>query len=203
MQRLKSVPPPEAPANPDPVERLVEALLGEGFVPVEEERSKYGERIFQRREKVLFAEGDTIFLLIDYPELSEKVVRQATEGITKLFRAQRRRDKALAVLQTTTVYVGLIARGDVPHGESLNRFVSTVGGAITIPVVLVPEINQVVYPSIEERVSTVRPRLEYLQYLLGERQQRVDLHRQTIQTFYISAGLLGVLLLGVLFTLIT
>src|SRR5436190_1493940 len=66
----------------------------------------------------------------------------------------------------------------------------------------VPEINQVIYPDVEEKVASVRPRIEYLQYLLGERRENVDMHRMTVQAFYISLAVVVLLLIAVGFSFI-
>lgn len=185
----------------DPVSRLVRRLADEGFTPVTEDEH---ERIYSRPEKVLFAPGETVFHLIDFPQLDEKTLEQAIETIAHLYRARIARDKALSVFQTRTVYVCIIARNESPHYESLGRFVTIAGGAILIPVVIVPEINQVVYPVVtgERRASTIEPRIQYLQFLLGERIQPVEMHKQTIRTFWFSAAIVGVLLVGALLSLI-
>jgi len=76
------------------------------------------------------------------------------------------------------------------------------GGATFVPIVFVPEINQVIYPDVEEKVASVRPRIEYLQYLLGERREKVDMHRTTVQAFYISMAVVGIILIAILFSLL-
>ena len=96
--------------------------------------------------------------------------------------------KALSVLQSTTVYHCLVADGDQPHNDLLTGYVTRSGGATFIPVIIVPDINQVIYPDLEEKVASVRPRVEYLQYLLGERRETVDMHRPTVQAMWISLG---------------
>jgi hypothetical protein len=187
----------------DPVSRLVRRLADEGFVTLSEDE-EHGERIYRREEKVLFAPGETVFHLIDFPQLDEKTLDQAIETIANLYRARGAGQKALSVFQTRTVYVCIIARNESPHYESLGRFVTIAGGAILIPVVIVPEINQVVYPVIsgERRAGTILPRVQYLQYLLGERIEPVAMHRQTVRTFWFSAAIVGVLLLGALVSLV-
>ena len=194
--------PLETLEDPDPVSRLVSRLRDEGFTPVSEEDEH--ERIYSRPEQVLFAPGETAFHLIDFPQLDEKTLEQAIETIANLYRARGASAKALSVFQTRTVYVCIIARNESPHYESLSRFVTIAGGTILIPVVIVPEINQVVYPVIsgERRAGTIEPRIQYLQYLLGERIDSVEMHRQTIRTFWISAAVVGVLLVGALVSLI-
>jgi hypothetical protein len=75
-------------------------------------------------------------------------------------------------------------------------------GATFIPVILVPEINQVVYPDVEEKVGTITPRIEYLKYLLGERRETVNMHRPTLQAMWVSLGVLVVLLIAIAVSLI-
>lgn len=195
MLRTKSVRPPESPADTDPVSRLLGALEREGFT-AEDDEALEGERRYRRTERVLFARGETVFVLIDYPQVTHKILSQAMESLSNLFRA-RGKERAFSVLQTTTVYVCFIARSDSPHNESLGRYITSSGGAILVPVILVPEINQVVYPAVEEKLGTIRPRIEYLQYLLNERRDPVNLHEQTIRTFYVSLGIVGLLVIAV------
>ena|SRR5688572_8977380 len=203
MQRVRAARPLEAPADPDPVSRLIRALKEDGFTPVhdEEEAQQYGERIYRRQEKILFTEGQTVFVLVDFPQFTEKVLAQAIDGAANLFKARSRKQRALSVFQSNTVYVCIVARNESPHGQSLHRYVSKVGGSVVIPVVIVPEINQVVYPTVEEKkIGPVQARLEYLQYVLGERREPVNIHKQTVRTFYVSVGLLGIILLAILVT---
>ena len=61
---------------------------------------------------------------------------------------------------------------------------------------IVPEINQVLYPNVEENIGTYRPRIEYLQYLLGERRETVNMHKQTIQAFYVSVAVVVFLIVA-------
>ena len=81
-------------------------------------------------------------------------------------------------------------------------YITRAGGATFLPVIIVPDINQVIYPNLEEKVASVRPRIEYLQYLLGERRETVNMHRQTVQAFYISIGVLALVLLAIVLSLI-
>ena len=105
-------------------------------------------------------------------------------------------------MQSTTVYHCLVAPGDQPHNELLSDYVRRQMGATFIPVVIVPEINQVIYPDVEEKVGTFRPRIEYLQYLLGERRSTVDMHKPTMQAMWISLGVLVVLVVMIAVSLI-
>ena len=100
----------------------------------------------------------------------------------------------MSVLQSTTVYHCLVTTTDQPHNELLNSFITRLGGATFIPVIMVPEINQVVYPNLDEKIGTIRPRVEYLQFLLGERREPVNMHRSTVQAFYVSLALVLVIL---------
>ncbi|HVR43824.1 MAG TPA: hypothetical protein VMS56_10320 [Thermoanaerobaculia bacterium] len=196
--------PADAGEKPDfdPVSRLVGRFQAEGFTALSDDEG--GERIWSRPERVLFARGETVFHLIDFPQVDEKTVEQAIETIANLYRARGPGQKALSVFQTRTVYVCIIALGESPHHESLGRYAMIAGGAILVPVVIVPEINQVVYPVVtgERRAGTIRPRIEYLQYLLGERREPVDMHRQTIRTFWFSAAVVGILLIGIIASVI-
>jgi hypothetical protein len=195
--------PVETIADHDPVSRLIRRLGEDGFTSVSEDE-EHGERIYRRPERVLFATGETVFHLIEFPNLDEKTLEQAIDTIANLYRARGVGQKALSVFQTRTVFVCIIARNESPHYESMGRFVTLAGGAILIPVVIVPEINQVVYPVIsgERRAGTIEPRIQYLQYLLGERMEPVAMHKQTIRTFWFSAAIVGVLLIGALASLI-
>lgn len=203
MSNTKVAAPVEQSWDNDPVARLVAILQEEGFTLLEESDPS-GERIYHRSEKISFLQGETVFVLIDYPDLTDHILRSAVSGITELFRAKSGKDKAFSVFQATTVYVCIIARNESPHNARLSRYVTSSGGVVSIPVVIVPEINQVVYPSLEEgKLGSVRPRIEYLQYLLGERRERRNIHAQTIRTFYAAMGIVGLLLIAVLVTALT
>lgn len=191
MQRAKSVKPIESPADSDPVSRLIGVLESEGFEPLheQEEWQAFGERVYRRSEKVVFANGETVFLLIHADTLSDKVVSQAIESLSNLFRARKKVDKALAPLQSNTVYVCFVAKNELPVGANLSRHISTAGGSVLIPVIIVPEINQVVYPTVDEKVGTLGPRIEYLQYVLGERFTPANIHKNTVQTMYVTMAI--------------
>jgi len=205
MSTTKAVKPAESPGDSDPFSRLVEALVREGFTTTNEESEwkERGEKIYRRRERVLFARGETVFVFIAYPEFSERILKQAVEGITHLHTAKGALEKAMTVFQTTTVYVCIVAQEETPHNESLGRYISKIGGAIVIPVILIPEINQVVYPASDEKLGIVRPRIEYLQYLIGERRDAPNMHRQTLQTFWASAGIVALIALALVFSMFT
>jgi hypothetical protein len=195
--------PVESPADSDPVLRLVNVLAAEGFTTDtdEEEWHTYGERIYRREEKISLARGETIFILTEVPDINEKIIRQAVDGVSNTYRAKSPSQKALSVLQSTTVYLCLISRSETPYGETLNDYITRQGGATIIPIIILPEINQVLYPNLEEKVGSIRPRVEYFQYLLGERRTTVNMHRQTVQAFYVSAALLLLLVVAVGFSL--
>ena len=198
----ETIRPLESPQNPDPVSRLTNALLQEGFRSMDEgdEWSILGERVYHRSERVSMVRGETVFVLIEYPSLDQKVLRQAVESMANLFRAKRKADKALSVFQSVTVYVCIIAQSGTPHTSGLTRYISSSGGAVIIPLVIVPEINQVVYPTLEEKVGNVRPRIEYLQYLLGERLEPVEIHARTTRTFYFAIAFVAILIVAILLT---
>jgi hypothetical protein len=61
----------------------------------------------------------------------------------------------------------------------------------------------VLYPNLEEKVGTVQPRVEYLQYLLGERRETVNMHKATVQAFWISIAVVALLVVAVVFSIVT
>jgi len=204
MQELKAEKPPESPADSDPATRLMARLVEEGFTTdlTEEDWRSYGEIIYRRAEKISFAAGETIFIFTRVHDLNERILRQTSESVVNSYKARSLGGKALSVLQSTTVYHCLVTDGDQPHNDLLTGYVTRAGGATFIPVIIVPDINQVVYPDLEEKVASVRPRIEYLQYLLGERRETVDMHRPTVQAMWVSLGVVLVLLLAIVVSLI-
>jgi hypothetical protein len=205
MQELKAEKPVESPSGSDPVTRLMARLTAEGFTTDQsaDEWDDFGEIIYRRSEKIIsVAQGETVFIFTRVPEINERILRQTSESVVHAYTARSVSQKALSVLQSTTVYHCLVSSSDQPHNEMLNPFITRSGGATFIPVVIVPDINEVLYPVLEEKVGSIRPRVEYLQYLLGERRETVDMHRQTVQAFYISIAVLALLLLAVIFSFI-
>jgi hypothetical protein len=204
MQELKAERPPESPSDSDPASRLMARLTEEGFTTesTEEDWRSYGEIIFRRAEKISFAAGETTFIFTRVHDLNERILRQTSESVVNAYKARSVAGKALSVLQATTVYHCLVADGDQPHNDLLTGYVTRAGGATFIPVIIVPEINQVIYPDLEEKVASVRPRVEYLQYLLGERLETVDMHRPTVQAIWVGIGAVALLLLLILITLL-
>jgi len=202
--RLKAELPLESPAGSDPVQRLMGRLRDEGFTTdlSQEEWERYGEIIFHRDEKISFAEGETVFIFTRVDDLNEGILKQTSEAVVNTYKAKNPAQKALSVLQSTTVYHCLVAPGDQPHNELLSDYVTRQLGATFIPVVIVPEINQVIYPDMDEKVGTFKPRIEYLQYLLGERRTNVNMHRPTRQAMWISLAVLVVLVLLIAVSLI-
>ena len=202
--QLKAEIPPESPAGSDPVQRLMRRLGEEGFTTDQsmEEWEQFGEIIFRRDEKISFAEGETVFIFTRVDNLDEGILKQTSESVVHTYKAKNPTQKALSVLQSTTVYHCLVAEGDQPHNELLAEFITRQLGATFIPVVIVPEINQVIYPDLEEKVGTFRPRIEYLQYLLGERRATIDMHKPTMQAIWISLAVLVVLVLLIAASLI-
>ena len=199
MQELKAEKPLESPDGSDPAGRLMARLLEEGFTTdlTDEEWRNYGEIIFRRAEKISFATGETIFIFTRVRDLNERILHQTSEAVVHAYKARSIAGKALSVLQSTTVYHCLVAEGDQPHNDLLTGYVTRAGGATFIPVIIVPEINQVIYPNLEEKVASVRPRIEYLQYLLGERRETVDMHRPTVHAMWISLAVVVVLLVAI------
>ena len=204
MQELKAEKPIESPAGTDPVTRLIARLGQEGFTTDQnpDDWQNFGEIIYSRPEKISVARGETTFIFTRVPELNERILRQTADSVVNTYRARAPIQKALSVLQSTTVYHCLVVDGDQPQNEPLTNYVTRRGGATFIPVVFVPDINEVIYPDVEEKVASVRPRIEYLQYLVGERREPVDMHRTTIQAFYISLAVVGLLLIAVAFSFI-
>jgi len=204
MQELKAEKPPESPADSDPGSRLMARLTEEGFTTdlTEEDWRSYGEIIYRRAEKISFASGETVFIFTRVHDLNEKILRQTSDSVVNSYKARSVSGKALSVLQSTTVYHCLVTDGDQPHNDLLTGYVTRSGGATFIPVIIVPDINQVVYPDLEEKVASVRPRIEYLQYLLGERRETVNMHRPTVQAMWVSLGVVLVLLLAIAVSLI-
>src|SRR5205809_1238077 len=150
--QLKAEKPTESPAGSDPMTRLIERLRQEGFTTnqSEDDWENFGEIIYQREEKISVATGETIFIFTRVNDLNERILRQTSESVVNTYRARNPVEKALSVLQSVTVYHCLVATGDQPHNDLLTNFVTRTGGATFIPVILVPEINQVVYPDVEE-----------------------------------------------------
>jgi hypothetical protein len=205
MQKLTAEKPLESPEGADCVTRLMTRLREEGFSSdfgPDDDWHEHDEVIFRRAEKISFANGETVVIFTKIPELNERILRQTSESVVKLYRAKSPMQKALSVLQSTTVYHCLVPTNDQPHNELLNDYITRSGGATFIPVVMVPAINQVLYPSLEERVGTIRPRIEYLQYLLNERREQVNMHKPTLQAFYVAIAVLAVVVLAVVFSLI-
>ncbi len=199
MQELKAEKPPESPAGSDPASRLMARLEEEGFTTdlTGDDWRNYGEIIFRRAEKIAFASGETIFIFTRVRDLNERILHQTSESVVNAYKARGIAGKALSVLQSTTVYHCLVAEGDQPHNDLLTGYVTRAGGATFIPVIIVPDINQVIYPNLEEKVASVRPRIEYLQFLLGERRETVDMHRPTIHAMWISLAVVVVLLAAI------
>jgi hypothetical protein len=203
MQELKAEKPPESPSDSDPASRLMARLTEEGFTTdlTDDDWRRYGEIIFRRSEKISFAAGETIFIFTRVHDLNERILRQTSESVVNAYKARGVAGKALSVLQSTTIYHCLVASGDQPHNDLLTGYVTRAGGATFIPVIIVPDINQVVYPDLEEKVASVRPRVEYLQYLLGERREMVDMHRPTVQAMWVSLAVVLVLILLIVVSL--
>jgi hypothetical protein len=204
MQELKAEKPIESPDGTDPVTRLIARLGDEGFTTDQnpDDWQNFGEIIYSRPEKISVARGETTFIFTRVPELNERILRQTADSVVNTYRARQPMQKALSVLQSTTVYHCLVVPGDQPQNEPLIDYVTRRGGATFIPIVFVPEINEVIYPDVEEKVASIRPRIEYLQYLIGERRDTVDMHRMTRQAFYISIAIVGLLVLAVAFSFI-
>jgi len=196
--QLKAEPPIEC-SDSDPVTRLMKRLTDEGFTTDQSESdwAEFGEIIYRRAEQISFASGETVFIFTRVPEINDRILRQTSQSVVNSYSARGLQQKALSVLQSTTVYHCLVSQSDQPHNETLNPFIVRSGGATFIPVVIVPDINEVLYPVLEEKVGSIRPRVEYLQYLLGERRETVNMHRMTVQAFYISVAVVVLLLIAI------
>lgn len=205
MQERKAEKPTESPEGTDPVLRLMSRLADEGFTTEQgpEWWDEYGEIIYRREEKLPMTSGETVFIFTRVPDINERILRQTSDSVVHTYRAKNLVGKALSVLQSTTVYHCLVCTNDVPHNEPLSNYISRSLGATFIPVVIVPGINEVLYPNLEERIGVVRPRVEYLQYLLGERRESVDMHKPTIQALWVSAAVVAVMLIAIVFSFVT
>lgn len=204
MQELKAVKPTESPEGTDVVTRLMARLSEEGFTADQspDEWEEYGEIIFRRKEKISIAAGETVFIFTRIPDLNERILRQTSDAVVHTYAAKSVLQKALSVLQSTTIFHCLVCTTDQPYSELLDNYVIRRGGATFIPVIMVPAINQALYPQLEERVGSVRPRIDYLQYLLGERREPVNMHRMTVQAFYVSLAVVAVLLIAIGFSIV-
>jgi hypothetical protein len=205
MQELKAEKPPESPEGSDPVLRLMERLGDEGFTTEQgpEWWEEYGEVIYRREERLPLTKGETVFIFTRVDEMNEKILRQTSESVVHTYRAKNPLQMALSVLQSTTVYHCLVVSGDTPQKEKLDAYITRRGGATFIPVIIIPAINEVVYPQVEDKVGVIRPRVEYLQYLLGERRETVNMHRTTIQAMWISLAVVLVLIAAIVFSFVT
>lgn len=205
MQELKAEKPTESPAGSDPVLRLMERLGEEGFTTEQgpEWWEEYGEVIYRREEALPLTKGETVFIFTRVDEMNEKILRQTSESVVHTYRAKNPLAMALSVLQSTTVYHCLVVSGDTPRNEMLDAYITRRGGATFIPVIIIPSINEVVYPQVEDKVGTIKPRVEYLQYLLGERRETVAMHRPTIQAMWISLAVVVVLIVAIVLSFVT
>ena len=205
MQELKAEKPLESPAGSDPVLRLMAVLAEEGFTTEQgpEWWDEYGETIYRRQENLPLTGGETVFIFTRVDDVNERMLRQTSDSVVHTYGARSAGAKALSVLQSTTVYHCLVCTADSPHNESLADYIKRSGGATFIPVVIVPGINEVLYPNLEEKIGVLRPRVEYLQYLLGERRDKVDMHKPTIQAMWVSLAVVAMLLVAVVFSFVT
>jgi hypothetical protein len=180
----------------------MERLGSEGFTTEQgpEWWDEYGEIIYRRAESLPIVAGETVFIFTRIPELNSRILRQTSDAVVQTYRAQTVTQKALSVLQSTTVYHCLVTTSDQPHNESLTEYITRSGGATFIPVVIIPGINEVLYPNLEDKVGVMRPRVEYLQYLLGERRESVNMHKPTIQAMWVSLAVIALLLVAVVFS---
>jgi hypothetical protein len=205
MQKLTAEKPLESPEGTDPVVRLMSRLGEEGFTTEQgpEWWDEYGETIYRRAETLPLTAGETIFIFTRVDDVNERLLRQTSDSVVHTYGARNIAGKALSVLQSTTIYHCLVCTTDTPHNEPLAEYITRNGGATFIPVVIVPGINEVLYPNLEDKVGVIRPRVEYLQYLLGERRESVDMHKPTIQAMWIAGAVLLLLLVAVIASFFT
>lgn len=205
MQELKAEKPTESPEGSDPVLRLMAVLAEEGFTTEQgpEWWDEYGETIYRREEKLPLTTGETIFIFTRVPDVNERILRQTSDAVVQTYGAKSLARKAVSVLQSTTVFHCLVCTNDTPHNEPLADFITRRGGATFIPVVIVPGINEVLYPNLEDKVGVIKARIEYLQYLLGERRETVNMHKPTIQAMWVSLAVVALLLVAVVFSFVT
>ena len=205
QEPLKAEKPLESPEGTDPVLRLMDRLAEEGFTTEQgpEWWDEFGEVIYRRAEKLPLTRGETVFIFTRLPELNERVLRQTSDSVVHTYGAKNTAQKALSVLQATTVYHCLVSTDDSPQSAPLSEYITRTGGATFIPVIIVPGINEVQYPNLEDKVGVIKPRIEYLQYLLSERRDKVDMHRTTVQALWISVAVVILLLLAVGFSFVT
>ena len=205
MQELKAEKPIESPEGSDPVLRLMAVLAEEGFTTEQgpEWWDEYGETIYRREEKLPLVKGETVFIFTRVADVNERLLRQTSDAVVHTYGAKNVVNKVLSVLQSTTVYHCLVCTTDTPHNEPLTDFITRQSGATFIPVVIVPGINEVLYPNVEDKVGVLRPRIEYLQHLLGERREPVNMHKPTIQAMWISLAVVAVLLIAVVASFFT
>ena len=205
MQELKAEKPIESPEGSDAVLRLMNTLAEEGFTTEQgpEWWEEYGEVIYRRDEKVPLTRGETIFIFTKIDELSDRILRQSSDSVVQTYSAKNFMQKALSVLQSTTIYHCLVVTSDQPHNEPLAEYITRSGGATSIPVVIVPGINEVLYPNFEDKIGVMKPRVEYLQYLLGERRETVNMHKPTVQALWIAGGVVLLLLIAIVASMVT
>src|SRR5688500_14357828 len=110
MQELKAEKPIESPEGSDPVLRLMDRLAEEGFTTEQGPDSweEYGEVIYRRAEKLPLASGETVFIFTRIPDLNERILRQTSDSVVHTYGAKNVLQKALSVLQSTTVYHCLV-----------------------------------------------------------------------------------------------
>src|SRR5690349_8363776 len=113
----------------DVVSRLMEQLRAENFSTDQDvaEWEKYGEIIFRRPEQISFATGETVFIFTRIPELNERVLRQTSDSVVNTYKAKTVQEKALSVLQSTTVFHCLVCETDQPYSEMLDEYVTRSG----------------------------------------------------------------------------
>jgi len=122
MQELKAQKPTESPEGSDPVLRLMTRLADEGFTTEQgpEWWDEYGEIIYRREVKLPLTSGETVFIFTRVPDINERILRQTSDSVVHTYGAKGLLQKALSVLQSTTVYhcLGVPPELTLPDSQS-------------------------------------------------------------------------------------
>ncbi len=205
MQELKAEKPIESPEGSDPVLRLMDRLAEEGFTTEQgpEWWDEYGEIIYRRPEKLPLTKGETVFIFTRVPDLNERMLRQTSESVVQTYGAKtpcRKRCRSCRPRRSITAWS---TTSDVPHNETAHRLHHPHRRRDVHPRDDRPRHQPGVYPNLEDKVGVINPRVEYLQYLLGERRETVNMHRPTVQAMWVAVAVLVVLLVAVGFSFVT
>ena len=119
--------------------------------------------------------------------------------------------KLVDALRGFALGTGLLACAFAHAGteDDIDQLMSRYQGQVPGASVLVIHDGQPVFrrsyglANLEDKVGVMKPRIEYLQYLLGERRETVNMHKPTIQAMWVSAAVLALVLLAVIFSFVT